>query len=202
MIARLLLPALALSAPDAAQTPDAGVWLEQALAYCAFDASGVDGTVTIPVGVDYYQPIPPAAVRQLKATGQAKFVGLTTSDLPPPVARYAATQPAARRTDVDPVLFDYFAFSGKVWVVSYPRTDACDVMVTGVTDHLALRDRSMAKMEQDGWAIERPIADTAAPFWSASLVKDGMRLVIEGLGKDADRKGVQMSWQFQRLASD
>ncbi len=134
--------------------------------------------------------------------GKGKMVGKTSADVPALIKRFAETQPAARISGVAPTWFDYVSFSPEVWAVAYPRAKACDVMVTGSVDHVAWRDQQVAAMQRNGWIGGSAVNAGNGDFWSVRYTKAGMDLKIEGLGNKADRKGVQMSWQFQQVAAN
>ena len=202
MLADLLLPVLTLSAGAAPADSRPATPLEQAVAYCEFHASGVDGTINLPGNAVWYQPIAPEVAQRLRSMGKGRMIGRTSSEVPGLVKRYAETQPAARRSRVAPVWFDYYSFSPEVWAVNYPGLKACDVMVTGSDNHIAWRDRQIATMQQNGWTAGPAATASSGDFWTVGYTKAGVDLKIEGLGTKADRKGVQMSWQFQRTAAN
>jgi hypothetical protein len=202
VLANLLLPVLTLSAGTAPADSRPATPLGQAVAYCEFHAAGVDGTINLPGTAVWYQPIHPALAQRVRSMGKGRMIGRTSSEVPALVKRFAETQPAGRRSGVAPIWFDYYSFSPQVWAVNYPGLKACDVMVTGAENHLAWREQQLASMQQHGWTANPANAAGNGEFWSVRYAKPGVDLQIEGLGIKADRNGVQMSWQFQRAATN
>jgi hypothetical protein len=201
MIAALLLAAALASA--GAEPPKVSA-LDEAASFCQWQISGKDGKFNMPAGSVRYENWGADVVALMKS--KRIPVGPTFADLPELVVRFASTQPAGRLSGMSPEWFGYMSFGrGKAWTVNYPKTSACDVMVTGSAEYLADRDSLLEKMQKGGWKLFEAPAAQNSPLWRSTLSKpgdtDGSNIVatVQGLSPDlATPDGVQLEIQFIR----